>query len=182
MGVTCESRRVCIGGSCAPKTCAADEAEALNAASTTEEFEAAFAESRPLCQGCLRDDPRFWGVRVVRDGLAYPPDLRQTTLDSSFCGMQLPCTQDDLAPLLRATTTAATEDEIEDEMHDMHGVFSAMREGSGPVCWACVQYLVMQMTDSDDSSHGNRPTNVPGFQRGGMAAMVGVVVELCAPA
>ena len=56
MGVTCESRRVCIGGSCAPKTCAADEAEALNAASTMEEFEAAFAE----CQKEMREAlPKF---------------------------------------------------------------------------------------------------------------------------
>ena len=167
---------MCIGGSCAPKTCAADEAEALNAASTTEEFEAAFAESGPLCQGCLRDDPRFWGVRVVRDGLAYQPDLRQTTLDSSFCGMQLPCTQDDLAPLLRATATAATEDEIEDEMHD---VFSAMREGSGPgLCWACVA-TVGQMTGGH--SNGNRPTNVPELQQGDFRNFTAVIAEVCSP-
>jgi hypothetical protein len=156
VGVTCESRRVCIGGSCALKTCAADEAEALNAASTAEEqFEAAFAESGPLCQGCLRDDPRFWVFRVVRDGLPRKPNLRQATLDSSFCGMQLPCTQDDLAPLraarlraaatrLHAATTVPTEDEIRDEMQS---AFAAIRENSPRSCSVCVE-MVAGMTDS----------------------------------
>ena len=80
-----------------------------------------------------------------------------------------------LAPLLRATTTAATEDEIEDEMHD---VFSAMREGSGPVCWACVA-TVAQMTGGH--SNGNRPTNVPELQQGDFRNFTAVIAEVCSP-
>jgi hypothetical protein len=90
--------------------------------------------------------------------------------------MQLPCTQDDLAPLLRATTTAATEDEIQNKMHD---VFSAMREGSGPVCLACVS-MVGGMTDSGHNN-GNRPTNVPELQRGDFRNLTTVIAELCSP-